>query len=96
MVEPTKDSAVFAALVMQFETRSLPRALALKEKVDHGEPLSDWDTAFLVDVLADARRFKPLVDQHPEFQALYARTAHLYMEITEKGLQNAESAGSAD
>ena len=90
MSEPSRDVAVIATLVMQFETQRLPRALALKDKVDHGEPLDDWDTAFLDEVLEDARQFKPLVDQHPEYQELYARAAHLYMEITEKGLENAK------
>ncbi len=90
MGELSNGVAVIAMLVMQLESQSLPRALALKRKVDHGEPLNDWDTAFLEDALEDARRFKFLVDQHPEYQLLYARAAHLYMEITEKGLQNAE------
>lgn len=96
MAEPTKDVAVMTALVMQFETQSLPRALALKEKVDHGVPLNDWDTAFLSEVLETARKFKPLVDQHPEYQGLYAQAAHLYMEITEKGLEKATSARNGD
>ncbi len=95
MGESSKDVAVIATLVMQFETQRLPRALALKDKVDHGEPLDDWDTAFLDEVLHDAIQFKPLVDQHPEYQALYARAAHLYMEITEKGLENAQAVSSA-
>ncbi len=96
MAEPYKDAAVMTALVRQFETQSLPRALALKDKVDHGVPLNDWDTAFLSEVLENARKFKPWVDQHPEYQDLYARAAHLYMEIIEKGLEKATNARNGD
>jgi hypothetical protein len=88
MTETSKDAGVIQALVERLEKLRLPTALALKEKVDKGEPLNQFDIAFLDEVFEDATRIKPLLDQHPEWQELAARMMHLYHEITVKALQN--------
>jgi hypothetical protein len=64
------------------------RALALKEKVDRGELLDDFDLGFLEEVFADSSSIRPFLAQHPEYQELAARMMHLYKEITDKALQN--------
>ena len=56
MTESSKDTGVKLALIERFKTQRLPRALALKEKVDRGELLSDQDLAFLERVFADAQQ----------------------------------------
>ena len=88
MSESEKDAGIMEVLIERFQQQRLPRALDLKEKVDRGEPLDEWDTAFLEEVLEDAEEAKLLVDKHPEYQDLYARAVHLYKEITEKALEN--------
>ena len=75
-------------LLQRFEHERLPRALGLKEKVDQGEPLNDIDIAFLDEVFEDARRLKPLMDRHHEYNRLVSQTIHLYKTITEKALEN--------
>ena len=92
MTEPSHDTGVIMALVERFETQRLPRALEIKGRVDKGERLSDLDIAFLEDVLADSRLIKPLVDKHPEWQALVSRAVDLYHEITQKALENEKAA----
>ena len=92
MSKSDKESGVLAVLIERFEQQRLPRALHLKDKVDKGERLSEWDTAYLDEVLEDAEQVRLLVDKHPEYQALYARAVHLYKEITEKALQNENAA----
>ena len=82
------DLGVMAVLVQRLETKRLPRALALKEKVDRGEVLDDFDLGFLEEVFADARNIRPFLDKHPEYQELAARMMNLYKEITDKALQN--------
>ena len=92
MTESSKDTGVKLALIERFETQRLPRALALKEKVDRGELLSDQDLAFLERVFADAQQVKSLLHQHPEWQPLAARAVELYKQITDKALANEQKA----
>jgi len=88
MTESAKDLGVATALLTRFTTQRLPRALALKKKVERGERLDEGDIAFLHEVFETAEQIKPLVDSHPEYQEIYAQAVHLYKEITEKALGN--------
>lgn len=88
MDQSSKDSGIILALAERFQKERLPRALTLKEKVDKGELLNDFDIAFLEQVLEDANQIKPLIDQNPAWQEIAARALHLYREITEKALEN--------
>jgi hypothetical protein len=88
MSESSQDLGLITVLLERLETQQLPRALALKEKVDRGEQLYDSDLTFLEEVFADARQIKPFLDRHPEYRELAARMANLYKEITDKALEN--------
>lgn len=88
MSDSSHDAGVIQALLERLNTQRLPRALDLKDKVDAGEPLSEYDMRFLDEVLHDAHTIKPLVERHPEYQQLVARIIHLYKEITDKALEN--------
>jgi len=92
MAEQDRDAGVIAVLMERFNSRRLPRALSLKEKVDRGEVLNSGDIAFLHRVFADANHVKQLADKHPEYQALCAQVAHLYHQITERALENEQRA----
>jgi hypothetical protein len=78
------------ALLQRLEKRRIPTALALKDKVDRGETLSDYDKKFLSNVSADLRQTKPLLEQHPQYQELIDYMEKLYQEITDKALENAK------
>jgi hypothetical protein len=67
MSNMSPDAGVIQALVEKFETQRLPRALALKEKVDGGAVLSNADVAFLQEVFDDAQYIGPLLERHPEW-----------------------------
>ena len=88
MTESEKEAGILEVLVERFERQRLPRALELKDKVDGGETLDEWDTAYLEELLQDAEEAKLLVDKHPEYQDLYARAVHLYKEMTDRALEN--------
>lgn len=92
MTTHSDDERALRALLVTFEKHALPRALDIKEKVDQGELLNDWDVAFLQEAIDAAKRAKPLVDRHPELQALYAHTVRLYDEITVQALTNEQRA----
>ena len=88
MSESEKDSGMIQVLAERFENQRLPRVLSIKEKVDMGGVLDEFDIEFLEQVFEDANTIKPLLDRHPEWQPLAARMVHLYKEITETALKN--------
>jgi hypothetical protein len=88
MSQSTYDTGVITALLERLNSQRLPRALALKDKVDAGGTLDGADLDFLKEVFADTGQLKPLMDRHPEYQGLVARVLHLYHEITAKALEN--------
>lgn len=82
-----------AVVLQRLATQRLPRALALKEKVDRGGLLDDYDIAFLGSVLEEAGSLKALAEQHPEHLELVGRFFDLYAHITRKGLENQQRSG---
>jgi hypothetical protein len=92
MNNPTQDAGVLQTLIERLNSQRLPRALALKDKVDRGETLSEFDIRLLEEVFADAHHIQPLVERHPEHQDLVARVLHLYKEILDKALDNEKKA----
>jgi hypothetical protein len=91
MSDDKDDDGLIYVLMERFEKIRLPRALSLKEKVDGGAVLDDYDIAFLEEVFSDSNKIKPLLDRHPEYQELATRVLTLYGEITEKALENEKS-----
>lgn len=92
MTEVSNDIGVLTALMGRLEKRRIPRALDIKEKVDRGDRLDEWDIDYLEKIIADAKDAFALIDDHPEYQELYARVAGLYKDITSKALKNEQGA----
>lgn len=88
MSESSKDIGVLTVLAQRLVEQRLPKALAMKQKVDQGEVLSDHDVTFLEEVLNDARMIAPIVKQNPQYHDIAGRMMQLYKEITEKALAN--------
>lgn len=89
MTNSPDELGLVEALIMDLEKHKLPRAMELKDKVDRGECLDEFDTAFLEDPLADATKVDSLCERHAEYRALAGQMAYLYKQITEKALENA-------
>lgn len=92
MSNPTQDAGVIQTLVDRLNSQRLPLALSMKEKVDRGETLSEYDISKLDEIFADAQTIQPLVDRHPEYQDLVGRILHLYKDILDKAMENEQQA----
>ena len=88
------EQGVIVAVLERMRTQRLPRALEIKEKVEAGEVLSDYDLAFLNEVFADVNTYQYLLDRHPELNTIAARVISLYHEITKRALENESAARS--
>jgi len=93
MAYTDSELALIVTTLDRLRTQRLPRALDIKQKVDAGGTLDEFDIAFLDEIFRDASFVRATVDTHPEFQDIVARVTHLYREITERALAN-EQAGS--
>ena len=82
------DEQTIQALLERLNTWRLPRALRLKERVDHGEKLGEHDIAFLNRVFEDSQNASSMAAKHPELQSLVSRLTDLYSHITRKALEN--------
>ncbi len=88
MSESPQDLGVIEVLLEGFNTQQLPRALALKAKVDQGGTLNEYDMHVLEEVVATVKNAQSLMGRHPEYHDLVGRILSLYNEITAKALAN--------
>lgn len=86
------DDATIQALLERLVKFRLPRTVALKNRVDGGERMSDADMAFLKSALEDAQDGLRLVARNPEFQTLGSQIVQLYGEIIRKATENEKEA----
>jgi len=92
MSQHTDDTATLQALLDRLVKYRLPRAMALKKRVDAGERMTDADIAFMKESLEDAQDGQHFVARNPEFHALGGELVQLYEEIVEKATENEKKA----
>lgn len=91
MISESGEIGLIQVLAERMETQRIPRALAIKDKVDRGGTLNEFEIQFLDEVFHDVQRVRDLIDRHPECQLLAAKAIHLYKEITTKALENEQA-----
>ncbi len=88
MSELDKDDGIAVVLLNRLTEERLPRALAIKEQVDRGEPLDESEIRFLDRVFEDAVANRSKWEEHPELAEIISKMTALYHEITTKALEN--------
>ncbi len=88
MSEVSKDAGVIAVLAKRMVEERLPKALAMKERIDKGGVLNDLDLAFLEQIVNDAGQLRPLMEKDPRVKEIAGQMLQLYRGITEKALEN--------
>ena len=91
MAQASKELGVKAVLAKRMVEERLPKALALKERIDRGELLNGLDLNFLEQVVKDANEAIPMVKDDPRVMEVAARMLQLYKEITTKALENEQA-----
>ena len=87
----SSDTGVLTALAQRLVDQRLPRALALKEKIDGGAVLEERDLEFLERVLEDANKIAPVVERNPKYKEVAGRMLQLYKDIMAKALENEQA-----
>jgi len=83
-----RDRGTIHVLLDRFNKQRLPRAVALKEKVDAGELLNDSELRLIREVQKDSIQFGGLLKRHPEYQELAAGAIEMWNEIGEIDSEN--------
>jgi hypothetical protein len=91
VAQASKELGVKAVLAKRMVEERLPKALALKERIDRGELLNGLDLNFLEQVVKDANEAIPMVKDDPRVMEVAARMLQLYKEITTKALENEQA-----
>ena len=88
MTMSRKDLGIALVMLRLLNERRLPYALQLKERVDQGEPLSDYDREFLKEATEEARFIPALLERQPQFKPLAHEVFALFEHIAAKALEN--------
>ena len=94
MSDEKLDIGIAQVVLARLNNERLPRALEMKERVDRGETLNDFDMNFLETVLQDTQQIRSIIDRNPEYEEIAAKMLNLYHEITKKALENENKSSS--
>ena len=84
----TYDTGILLVVLQRFESQRLPRLVDIKQGLDLGNTLNEFDIEFLSEALHDARNILPYIDRHPEYEVLLSKVFHYYKLIADEALNN--------
>ena len=88
MTMSRKDLGIAMVMLQHLNEHRLPYALKLKDSVDNGDLLTDYDREFLKEATEEARFIPELLERQPQFKPLAHQVFALFEHITAKALEN--------
>jgi len=82
------DTGIIQAILECFQKQRLPRVMEIKQKLDRGDTLNEFDIEYLSEAIHDNCGFIPYLGRHPEYESLVAKVIHYYKAITDEALSN--------
>ena len=88
MTMSKKDLGIAQVMLQRLNEQRLPHTLKMRDRVDKGELLTDYDKEFLKEAAEEARFIPPLLERQPQFKSLAHQVFSMFDYITAKGLEN--------
>ncbi len=91
MAKPSErdiDNGTVYVLAERTIRHRIPRALRIKQRMDEGERLSDYELDYLLNLLKDVHELEPFLEEHPEWTSVAGKMARLYSEIADEAMEN--------
>ena len=88
MSTPSDDTGIIQVILERFEKQRLPRMIEIKQQLDEGNKINEFELEYLSAALHDARTLLPILERHPEYEPLLSRIFQYYKIITDEALGN--------
>lgn len=85
---PKEELGVVTALLERYTKQRLPKLLEMKERLDRGEKLDDYDMELLEAIERDRDQTLAIAKRHKALHEITMKAINLYHEITSKALEN--------
>jgi len=82
------DTGIIQVILERFEKQRLPRMIEIKQRLDDGNKLNEFELEYLSEAVHDARALLPFLERHPEYEPLLSRVFHYYKIISDEALDN--------
>jgi len=86
----SRDKGTLVVLFNSYKNLRLPRARTIKNKLDNGDVLNDFDIKFLNSMLDDAHHLLSLQHENPEIGPILEELFSFYDNISKEALYNEE------
>jgi hypothetical protein len=82
------DTGIIQVILERFEKQRLPRMIEIKQRLDDGNTINEFELEYLSEAVHDARALLPFLERNPEYEPLLSRVFHYYKIITDEALGN--------
>ena len=88
MTSVLDDEGALQVVLEDYEKHKLPRIQHIRDRVDKGERLDDYDMKFLKDMYREIHQYESFVEEHPGYLRLYKSFVQIYCHIMDAALEN--------